>query len=148
MRLQNPCSTRLTFITKSLQRAKVHRFGNDHIGFQNRNNLRSMRNDDRDRQRSADELQYSPAPQKVALTFIGRYTNDSIVGCFGNVTPQPKTPTNQKNAPKLRERSFANGGSIPRNSVISKRSYGPAPDIHARQSLWPTRAEFRTSDAN
>jgi hypothetical protein len=64
-----------------------------------------------------------PAPQKIALTFIGRYTYGSFVGRFGHVKPRPQKKTDeQKNTPTLRVRSFANGCPIPRNSVIFKRS--------------------------
>ena len=53
-------------------------------------------------------------PKKVALTFIGRYTNGSIVGRFGHVEQPKKDRRAKKNGPKfyntclsiLRERGF------------------------------------------
>jgi hypothetical protein len=46
----------------------------------------------------------------------------SPVGRFGHAMPQPNTDE-QENGPKLRVRSFFNGGSIPRNIGHFKRSH-------------------------
>ena len=115
VRLQIPCSNGLTFVVMSIHNANNQCFGSDHIGSKTEPRTRSTRTDHRDRKNDArTQSNNPPAPQKLALTFIGRYTYESIVGCFGHVKPQPKTDE-PKNAPKLRVRSFPNVGPIPRN---------------------------------
>jgi hypothetical protein len=78
-----------------------------------------------------------PAPQKVALTVIGRYTYGSFVGRYGHVKPRPQKKTDeQKNTPKLRIRSLANGGPIPRNirdfRTLGKKKRKPGFDLLCR----------------